>query len=534
MASTPRRSIVLCVSLLIAGSVAGRSFAQVEVIFSEVPGSPTAIVPGAMDLTGQPVTAEFLSMLDLAPSPTGDQWILHGSTQQGPDLANVLLLGSGAVGSVFAQEGQPVHGGVSPEVYEFFDGVAGFDSAGNFAYGARARDGNPDFKEKVIVFDGLTFTVVIQESDPALGLQDSTGPAGDETFGNSLNSIHLLDNGDVGFVAVTINNVSSANRPAIFYGNLGFAQSGFTPIGGDTWDGFDSNEFQTTPDGAHWFAMGDTFNSTDVLAVDGVIEISAGAPVPGTAEAAAAIFHTKMLTDGTWIARGDFADDTDWVVLDGTLLLRTGDPITAGNPELWGDAIGVALVSSSGDSFIAGNTSSLDPDADTVLVRNGDTILVREGDPVDLDGNGAFDDDTFLRSFTPNDSFVGSDGALYFLATLRNAIGANLGDTFLRLPLSPSGGGLTRGDCNADGLFNIADAVFVLGFLFPTGGAPTLSCEDACDANDDGSLNIADAVAALGTLFPTGPPIALPAPFPGCGDDPTTDSLGCGGFPACP
>lgn len=97
-----------------------------------------------------------------------------------------------------------------------------------------------------------------------------------------------------------------------------------------------------------------------------------------------------------------------------------------------------------------------------------------------------------------------------------------------------STGGLRRGDCNHDGSINIADAVSLLGFLFPTGGPPApLSCEDACDGNDDGSLNIADAVAVLTALFgnPTAP---LPAPYPGCGDDPSPDSLNCAAYSFCP
>jgi len=90
-----------------------------------------------------------------------------------------------------------------------------------------------------------------------------------------------------------------------------------------------------------------------------------------------------------------------------------------------------------------------------------------------------------------------------------------------------------RSDCNVDGATNIADSVYILAFLFSGGAAP--DCEDACDSNDDGALNIADAVAALGVLFPSGPPPVLPAPYPGCGTDPTEpDGLTCDAFPPCP
>lgn len=94
-------------------------------------------------------------------------------------------------------------------------------------------------------------------------------------------------------------------------------------------------------------------------------------------------------------------------------------------------------------------------------------------------------------------------------------------------------GGFIRGDCNADGAYNIADPILLLAFLFPpAGSAPP--CDDACDCNDDGTLNIADTVCLLSGLFGT---VTVPPapPHPGCGPDPTPgDPLSCTSFPPCP
>ncbi len=86
-----------------------------------------------------------------------------------------------------------------------------------------------------------------------------------------------------------------------------------------------------------------------------------------------------------------------------------------------------------------------------------------------------------------------------------------------------------RGDANADGNVNIADAVYILSYLFA--GAPAPPCPDAADANDDGTLDIADAVAVLNHLFSGSG--ELPEPFGTCGGDPTADQLGCTSFPPC-
>ncbi len=85
-----------------------------------------------------------------------------------------------------------------------------------------------------------------------------------------------------------------------------------------------------------------------------------------------------------------------------------------------------------------------------------------------------------------------------------------------------------RGDSNADGAVNIADAISILGFLF--GGEEAPVCMDSADANDDGAVNIADAIRTLGYLF--GGEEELPAPFGACGTDPTDDTLPACNYPA--
>jgi len=95
---------------------------------------------------------------------------------------------------------------------------------------------------------------------------------------------------------------------------------------------------------------------------------------------------------------------------------------------------------------------------------------------------------------------------------------------------TPPTGGFERADCNHDGSFNIADAVFLLAYLFSQGEQP--ACEDSCDGNDDGSINIADAIYKLATLFGGGP--NPPDPYGDCGEDPTGDPLECLEYNFCP
>lgn len=80
-----------------------------------------------------------------------------------------------------------------------------------------------------------------------------------------------------------------------------------------------------------------------------------------------------------------------------------------------------------------------------------------------------------------------------------------------------------RGDSNADGEINVADAVVTSLHLFSGREAPP--CLDAADADDNGELGITDPIALLGSLFLGGGD--LPAPYPRCGEDGTNDEFIC-------
>jgi hypothetical protein len=84
-------------------------------------------------------------------------------------------------------------------------------------------------------------------------------------------------------------------------------------------------------------------------------------------------------------------------------------------------------------------------------------------------------------------------------------------------------GSILRGDANNDNSVDSSDPVVVYDYLFLGGYDP--SCLDQADANDDGAVDQSDVVYLLTYLLQQGPPPQ--APLPSCGEDPTSDSLGC-------
>ena len=82
------------------------------------------------------------------------------------------------------------------------------------------------------------------------------------------------------------------------------------------------------------------------------------------------------------------------------------------------------------------------------------------------------------------------------------------------LPPSPCADPFIRGDTNGSGAIDIADAVFLLDYLFATGGQP--NPEEAGDANNDGGVDISDAIYLLLFLFNSGEEPSAPFPDAGC------------------
>lgn len=92
-----------------------------------------------------------------------------------------------------------------------------------------------------------------------------------------------------------------------------------------------------------------------------------------------------------------------------------------------------------------------------------------------------------------------------------------------------------RGDIDDNGMVALADAIFIINYLFVGGPAPL--CFDAADVDDNGQVQLLDTFFLIYFLFIGGDP--PPPPFPGCGFESQDDDdlicteplLSC---PGCP
>jgi hypothetical protein len=476
------------------------------VIFSNIAGSPTADVPGLSGAVFNPGTGTQFDRPFA--SPDGTLWIFAAVADQGGTDLDVIITGSGptATGSQLrAVEGEttPFDGSI---VYSLFRTQMGINNAGQFAFSAdtNAATGVDDV---VVRWNGAGWDLIAREGTQA------PGQAGGVGYGSTNNAVHILNNGAVRFRSAAL---TGSTTQQVLYENTAIdtgtvlAQTDVTIPGGQlvapdqSLDNLTSDRFRSDGSGAvtlyHADLNGPT--ATDLVLVrNGVVLAQEGAPLPGSgfvsnvSSISGDAGSQQVSANGAhYLFRGSNADAIDWVVRDGAVVAQTDAPIHTGATELFDDAIFTATfflnaTNNVGDYIIGGVTNAADVSANAVLVLNGASVLIREGDPVDVNGNGAADDDAFISIFNNDDSFLTDDGYYYFNADLRNGAGTSIGQAYLVIRLPQTG---TPGDLNCDGLVNNFDIdPFVLAISDPAAYAQQFpDCDiNNADINDDGNIN---------------------------------------------
>ena len=478
------RAMVLALSAGLAAPALG---AGIETIYTKIHLQPTATIPGTVDLNGAPAVSEWEGLESLVIKPGGHEWLVKGRTTMNSDLKHVAVLGSGRTGTMFLQEGQHAPGGLADERFEFFGTSSGitvpfgrFDENGRFAFAAQARNAatgttNAANGRRIFLLDGSGVSVLYMQSNAYTGCYDDPGfpgggAPGNETMSGTVGTVHLLNNGTVGFIDSSIANESFVLRPASFYNLARFHQSGgidtVTDLDGVNQTSFvqstgvPAEKFVTTPDGTHWMMVGTLNPNRSSLIRDGRVLIQNGSSPGGGAPNVGTVSNFELLPNGHWFAWGGYAAQAGfWAVRDGVVVAKTGDPLTTGSGETWGNTVYMLTGNRRGDWCIAGSTSAAGAANEVIVVHtaSSESVRVREGDMCDLNNDGVDNDDCFLgRGSNSLNAFAGAtsstmmamsdDGFVYFFSCIHNGAGADLqtpsffGDPngFFRVHFQPS------------------------------------------------------------------------------------------------
>jgi hypothetical protein len=358
--------------LLVAGGIVALSSAvaladHVQIIYTKIVGHPSSVVPGARDNNGNPIVVPFRQHGDLVGSPAGSQWLLWGSTHPDTSLGHrFIILGEGKVGDIIAQENLQVPDSTAGIIYDFFpSGVGRFNDANDYVFTARAKNTPINFQQRVMISLSGVIGEYARESDLYTGLLDQFNqPAPNAAIGNSIGSVHLLNDGTVGAQDSTIKaapgsstNLHSSRRPAIFYNLDSFKQNGVHTVTNLDGDGsvlltgstaLAANTFFTTPDSTPlsrgtegtWIVRGmidAPSGQQHAIIVNDKVAIQQGHPIPGsgviplsTSASTNPFFAHELAGNGDWYVRGAHnAGASRWAARNGAVFAVDGDPSPA-------------------------------------------------------------------------------------------------------------------------------------------------------------------------------------------------------------
>lgn len=400
-------------------------------LLTNVPGSPSAAVPGLGGVAFQPGTGT--GHFDRVYGHPGGHWVLTALADL-PSGEDECLIRSGAL---VIREGTPapwIGGGA--EDCGTIDQRCGVDAAGGVVFATNSSGSVDD--DWIVTHRQGVWGHAAREGEPVPGLPGAT-------LDDALDSCFLLDDGRVGYAADGVDGVASADEDdLIVLGAQVLLREGVSVPDGqagapEAVENFDLSDFWAAADGSRWLVQGDLLGPTasdDVVIVDGRVVVQEGVPLPGAGYTdpvgSGGAFGVSMDAAGAWFARGDNLGGHDWVLRDGVVIAETGAPVAAGSTELWDDAtFADGFFAQGGNGYgsyvVGGTTDHPEVGLDAVLVLDGERVIARESDPVDMDGDGLLDDGVFIDTFGDDDLTLTADLRVLVVVTLKDAAGVRLG-----------------------------------------------------------------------------------------------------------
>ncbi|MBZ0150934.1 MAG: hypothetical protein K8J09_05325 [Planctomycetes bacterium] len=416
------------------------------IIHINTPGHPTNVVPGV----GVPFRiATGASTIFRRPtiSSDGQHLAFVAETNQATTANEVLLLD----GALVMQEGQPTPWDGAYNLGGTWDDEFGLNDAGSILWaGDTSLATTTD--EQVALFQGGVWTLIAQEGTnlnfgsfipPTLTGLDPllTG------WGTGMDAPRITNGGQLLWHVSAMKSLTTgtANDNLCVLGNGTVLQEGVDVPAGQAGGGtlafelFDAQDLYASPDGSVVLVSGNLTGTTNdnVLVVNGVVVVQEGIVLPGSSFATGVNLIEKGWVDqaGNWYARGSVLTSADdWLVRNGVLLAKSDatTEIVPGSGEHYDDATYAACFfafdgNHLGQYVIGGVTDNADALRNGVIVfydgLGQSQVVVRESDPIDLDGNGVFDNDRFFNTFGNDDVLLLNDGSVIFTATVKNGAG---------------------------------------------------------------------------------------------------------------
>ena len=414
--------------------------APATAVFSNTPGAPTNSAPG-LNLPFDAGGGNTAAFFRLQGSLTGVNWTVFAELDQTGTVTTAndgILIRNGS--SILVRDGDP-----APALPTETVGVMATTS--RYAINDLGEVlapvdlvATPD--ETVIHFDAAGApTLVAREGDPI------PGAAAGFVFGDPMSSPNIADTG-----AISFESSEGTNGEVIVVGS-GTAVTGISldddvdspGIPGRFWENFDLNDVITSPDGSTQIIHGDLDGTTDddLVAVNNVVVLQQGQIVAGVANPVSFPWFVNVDAANNWYASFEQSNDEDVLLRNGVVIAADANPILPGSSELFDEAFDDETFqffcgNLTGQFAFSGVTDNPDGGRNTVILLDDGLgnrrIIGREGDPVDIDGNGIFDDDRFL-GLPQNESAILTLDNLMFVTSITNGAGTAVDNAIVRIPI---------------------------------------------------------------------------------------------------
>lgn len=426
--------------LLLAAAPQGAP--RVDVVQSTIPGSASAQVPGFPGI-------ELDNIFKVGISPSG-RWISRGNSV-GSTPSNFIVLDSGEV---------LANGAVAP-----WTGAATMLlTAGNTDVGV--NDSGQYFVAVKVNDAGQQPTWLARgQAGVWTGIFDTRGPipGAPGVFFNTFRDLNGLANGTVAF-GTDVRGLPSDRHRFLLQPPMIDQQTGVKgptdPVTGlevGKWYGWTGEvNYLVNPSGSHRLSRGTLVASPglseELLCLNNEVMIREQVILSGSGftDPVAAIFEMHLAPDGTWSAvgvndpPGSASPYEYWAVRNGTVVAKEGDPILPGDARVWHDGTGVGhsmlfCVSNGSSHYLGGIARNTGTNAriETVVLE-GNQVVLEKGDPIDLNGNGLFDDNIVFDGFAASRwATVDRTGRLWFLAIVRDTATNVIDQALLRISPNP-------------------------------------------------------------------------------------------------
>ncbi len=398
--------------------------APIRCIISEVPTSPSSLVPGQ---PGERVR----SVSGLLGSASGERWIMQGTVRNTFGLTrDGFLVGDDTTVRLGALEGLTQIPGLIPgqstllHDIGFVDGDGGISDSGEFAFSG--LDAGPTSVNGfvAIVSPSGVVTVVAREGasvpfyGAGFGYTDVLGP------------VRMLADGSTAFIARMVTPTGTKKVLLSRNGTVKLAEQFVdrpVPFPGEDPFKYADLEYFDAAENGSWGTLA-TLAGTPAWVVDGAVQIRSGFPLPGGSPpgpVASLPVGFWMEPHGAWFAIGNSASGfppVGWLVRNGELIASAGAPIFEGASEVW-ESVFDAASNTRGDIIVAGTVLNADGSRTTRIVLNNQSIIARTNDAIDLDANGIFDDRIYLQSLRPRSLILSNDGDVTFLGAIVSVTG---------------------------------------------------------------------------------------------------------------